>query len=395
MDSSDKKSKKNISLNNQIAPESSYLKSFWISSLFGLFFGLIFLGISYLKGEELGIAFYTLPLYCWAISGMAGIIGTFLEHWLEKKGIRKRLVRNMISLIIVMLMTLIITGIIFWRGNFLSLFNYQQNKMVWGIFLGFLFGLIIALVEYYNWRMKQKMLILELENKYLEELTEKDAILKEATKNLLITRERNRMARELHDSISQGIHGITFGLSSLKKELNKINLKESKIPVIVDHLEKTAEATLQELKALINELKPALLEKNNLKKALVLYCELFAGRQQIKVDTDIEEIPELTPDQELAIYRIIQEALANIQKHSEADQVQVILQENQQETKQKVILTIRDNGRGFDLENVVRGNGLNNMEARSRQAGGNLTIKTSPGRGTELMVTFSMHMGRF
>ncbi len=377
--------------NGMIAPENitsekqSYLKSFWISFIFGLLFGLVSLVIIYFKGQKLNIVYYSVPLYCGLISGLAGIIGTFLDYWLERKGIKKRLVRNIISLIIVMILTLVLTGLIYLRGNFYDLFNVKQNNMVWGVFLGLLFGVFITVIEYYNWKMKQKMLVLELENRYLEELAEKDAILKEATKNLLITRERNRMAQELHDSISQGIHGITFGLSSLKKELNKIDLKESKIPVIVDHLEKTAEATLQELRALINELKPALLEKNNLKKALVTYCELFAARQQIMVDTHIEELSELSPDQELALYRIIQEALANIQKHSEADQVQVILQKKQQKT----VLLIRDNGKGFDLEKVVRGNGLNNMEERSRQTGGTLTINTYPGRGTELV----LHLG--
>lgn len=389
MNNEDKEFKKEVTFNNQTATRKDYWKSLLISSLFGFFFGLIFLVVSIIKGEQAGIGVYSLPLFCGIISGLAGIVGTFLEQWLKNRGIKNRLGRNMISLVVVMVMALVITGTVFWRRNFFGLFDYQQNKMVWGIFLGFLFGLIITLAEYYNWRMKQKMLILELENKYLEELAEKDLILKEATKNLLISRERNRMARELHDSISQGIHGIAFSIGSLKQELNKVDLKESKIPVIVKHLEQTAEATLQELRALISELKPALLEKNNLKRALISYCELFAGRQQIKVEIEIDELQGLSPDQELALYRIVQEALANVQKHSNADRVSISLGKTANSSEKNTItLVVRDNGQGFDFAKVDKGNGLNNMEVRGRQAGGTFCISTSPGKGTEVKVSF-------
>jgi len=258
--------------------------------------------------------------------------------------------------------------------------------MFLGIFFGVLFAIVIAAVEYYNWKVEQKMKILELENKYLEDLAAKDTMLKEATKNLLVSKERNKMARELHDSISQDIHGISYGLSSLKNQIKKLEIDDEKINKIISHLEKTAENTSEELKYMIKELKPAALEKNSLKDALITHCELFSARQNIKVKTNIENIQELSPEHEYSIYRIFQEACNNIQKHSEADNVDISLQK--ENDNNKVNLNIKDNGKGFNINKIKRGNGLNNMELRTKQVGGNFEIKSQIQKGTSINAEF-------
>jgi len=258
--------------------------------------------------------------------------------------------------------------------------------MFLGIFFGVLFAIVIAAVEYYNWKVEQKMKILELENKYLEDLAAKDTMLKEATKNLLVSKERNKMARELHDSISQDIHGISYGLSSLKNQIKKLEIDDEKINKIISHLEKTAENTSEELKYMIKELKPAALEKNSLKDALITHCELFSARQNIKVKTNIENIQELSPEHEYSIYRIVQEACNNIQKHSEADNVDISLQK--ENDNNKVNLNIKDNGKGFNINKIKRGNGLNNMELRTKQVGGNFEIKSQIQKGTSINAEF-------
>ncbi|MFP4661229.1 MAG: sensor histidine kinase [Halanaerobiales bacterium] len=247
------------------------------------------------------------------------------------------------------------------------------------------------ILEYNSWKTKKKMLILELENRYLEELTEKDEILQEASKNLFITEERNRMARELHDSISQGIHGIIYSTKSLQNYLQKDKIDIEQLKKIIEHLETTAEVTLGELRSMILELKPVLLEDKGLYKALVLLLDLFSKRQQIELTQEIEEIEELTPEQEVAIYRIVQEALTNIQKHSDADIVSVSLKKNQEGIKseeRKIILTIQDNGKGFDCDNYTEGNGLRNIRLRSEQNGGEIKIESHPGKGTLINVLF-------
>ncbi len=362
----------------------SYLKSFGLSSLFGLFFGLVVLVIILLNGESQGKIVFTLPFYCGLISGLAGITGSFLLDWLKKQGIKSRLWRSIISFIAVLFMTLIITGIVISRftDNFYSIL---QNRMIWGVLFGCIFGITVAAVEYYNWKMRA----LKMENKYLEELARKDNVLREATEDLLQAQERNTIARELHDSISQGIHGITFGIGSLRRQLENMNLNDEKVTEIVDHLDKTAENTLIELKHMIKELKPAILEKSSLKETLTAYCDLFAELQQIEVEKDLDEIKDLSPDQQLAIYRIVQEALGNVQKHAGADKVEI----NLKKTGNEVLLVVRDYGQGFIKSEIARGNGLNNMEVRSRQTGGKFDINSCLGKGTEVKVRFELSGG--
>lgn len=368
---------------HQIHIKKGPFKIFSISSLFGLFFGIVSIIIIYIKGDlQNKVIIFILPVFCGLLAGFAGVTGNFFKNWLKSRGIQSRLKRSIISFIIVLIMTLVITFIFYFQGNFFTLYNQLKDNMVWGIFIGCVFGIIITIAEYYNWKVEKKMLILEMKNKHLEEIAEKDSILKETAKSLLIARERNKMARELHDSISQGIHGITFGVDSLRQELDKLDLEKEKVMKIVNHLEQTAENTQQELRHVINELQPALLEKNSLKEALSIYCDLFAERQTIQMDKVLEEIDSLSPEQELSLFRIVQEALANIQKHANADKIEISFKKS----GEAVFLTITDNGRGFDTNYVKRGNGLNNMEFRSRQAGGKFNIKSSPEKGTEIRV---------
>jgi signal transduction histidine kinase len=137
---------------------------------------------------------------------------------------------------------------------------------------------------------------------------------------------------------------------------------------------------------MIMELKPALLEENGLTEALNLHCDLFARRQNVTVNLDIAEHLPLAPEQEVAVYRIVQEALGNVQKHSDADWASVSLRAmNSGET---VNLVVRDNGKGFDPGQPGYGNGLMNMRARCREAGGELTVESAPGEGTTIRASF-------
>ncbi len=288
----------------------------------------------------------------------------------------------------VITLTITLTVVVFSQNSITNFFNTLRSNMIWGIIFGVIFAIVIAALEYYNWKVEQKMAILELENKYLEDLAAKDIMLKEATKNLLVSKERNKMARELHDSISQDIHGLSYGLSSLKNQMNNLEIEDEKVFKILNHLEKTVENTSEELKYMIKELKPAALEKNSLKDALFTHLELFEARQEIAVKKDIDDINELSPEQEYSIYRIVQEALANIQKHAEAKQVVLKLKKLKVRNNDKVKLTIEDNGKGFKNDKIKRGNGLNNMELRSKQIGGRFEVESELGAGTKIIVKF-------
>ncbi|MFW6270612.1 MAG: folate family ECF transporter S component [Bacillota bacterium] len=218
----------------------------------------------------------------------------------------------------------------------------------------------------------------------ITEVTKKEERLKKANKNLIVTRERNRIARELHDSISQSLHGINYSIHSLKQMiLDEVDYTD--FTDILNHLEGTIEESLQELKNMISELKPTKLEGKGLCQALVTQCELFADRINIKLTHDIDDVKNMTPEQELAVYRILQESLTNIQKHSEADQVRIFLKE----IKGKVFLTIADNGKGLNI-NFNQGHGLKNMKTRAFQNNGKLEAESLPGNGTVIRVAFDI-----
>ena len=218
----------------------------------------------------------------------------------------------------------------------------------------------------------------------ITEVTEKEEQLKKANKDLIVSRERNRIARELHDSISQSLHGINYSVHSLR-QIIKEKYESVDLINIVDHLEESVEESLQELKNMVSELKPSQLEGKGICQALVKQCETFAERVNIKMTHDIDDIKELTPEQELAVYRILQEALTNVQKHSGADQVRVFLKE----IKGKVFLTIADNGKGF-TNSDNRGNGLENMKTRAFQNNGTLEIESSQKKDTIIRVIFDI-----
>lgn len=158
--------------------------------------------------------------------------------------------------------------------------------------IGFFFGIIITIVDDRLWNMRHKVLALEYENKYLAELAEKNQQFKEATKNLIITEERNRIARDLHDSISQGIHGIIYSIHSVKQHLHP---EDQTAKAILGHLLTTAETTLNELRTMILELKPSLLEEHGLIGALQLHCQLFTERLKVKCLLSLDKVEEIPP----------------------------------------------------------------------------------------------------
>ncbi|MGM0420870.1 MAG: folate family ECF transporter S component [Bacillota bacterium] len=218
----------------------------------------------------------------------------------------------------------------------------------------------------------------------ITEVTQKEEELKRANKDLIVSRERNRIARELHDSISQSLHGMNYSIHTLRQMvLDKVDYND--FTYIINHLEATIEEGLQELKNVISELKPTNLEGKGLYKALVSQSELFARRINIKLIHDIDDVKKLTSEQELAAYRILQEALTNIHKHSGADQVKVFLKE----IKGKVFLTIIDNGVGFK-NNSQPGQGLGNMKTRAFQNNGKLEIESRPEKGTVIRAVFEI-----
>ena len=257
------------------------------------------------------------------------------------------------------------------------------SHSIWYILLGCLFGGIAGAIQYFYAKLGGKVKHLSRQNRLLADLAKKEQELAEKSKALAVMEERNRMARELHDSICQGIHGIIYSCHTLKKYLQATEIP-NEARSLIELVEKTAGLTLSELRALILELRPTLLENQGLAEALRVNAELFSWHRQIEVKLDLDYVAGLTSAQEIAVYRIVQEAFANIRKHARANRVYLSLLESEKRVEAK----IEDNGIGFDPKNIKKGNGLLNMKTRTQDNGGVFRLQTAPGKGTIIRVEF-------
>ncbi|MBE7474408.1 MAG: hypothetical protein DPW09_17350 [Anaerolineae bacterium] len=215
---------------------------------------------------------------------------------------------------------------------------------------------------------------LAIENARLFDQAEQAAILE----------ERQRLARELHDSVTQALYGVTMFAEAAARLLGA-----GKVELATDHLNElrsTAQEALQEMRLLLFELRPPVLEEEGLIAALQTRLEAVERRSGLATELTIAGDEELLvpPKIEEGLYRIAQEALNNALKHAQARQISIYLNLD----PHKITLEIADDGQGFD---PVRGRdhaglGLRGMEERVAQLGACLTLSSQPGQGTKIKV---------
>jgi signal transduction histidine kinase len=192
--------------------------------------------------------------------------------------------------------------------------------------------------------------------------------------------ERSRIARELHDSISQEL----FSLSALAGGLRRALPSGSPVQAEVETMERTAGETMREMQSLLLALRPVALGEAGLASALDGICRAYRERLGAGIQAELEPLV-LPPDQEHAILRVTQEALANAVKHAAAPVIRVRLRGSEDQ----VTLEVADAGCGFDLTGPDTGGlGLRTMHDRVAEHGGTLTIDTSPGNGTTVRARF-------
>ena len=188
--------------------------------------------------------------------------------------------------------------------------------------------------------------------------------------------ERQRLARELHNSVSQALYGIALGAKTARTQLDR---DPSKVAEPLDYVLSLAEAGLSEMRALIFELRPESLQNEGLVAALTKQADALRARYRVEVVTEFDGEPEIPIEQKEALYRIGQEALHNIAKHAKATQVNLSLCQKDVMT----LLEVRDNGKGFDPQAEFPGHlGLHSMRERIEPFGGSLKIDSQPGAGT-------------
>ena len=245
---------------------------------------------------------------------------------------------------------------------------------------------------------EQKELLDKLEQRVqvrTQELEQKNAELRKLSARLLQIQdeERRRIARELHDSVGQLLAAINMNTSNVSKE--KAQLSASAASAVSENL-RLVEQVSNEIRTLSHLLHPPLLDEIGLLSALKWYIEGFSERSKIKVTSDISsDLGRLPRDVELSLFRIVQECLTNIHRHSESLTAFVRLARS----RQGVTLEVKDEGKGFSPngESIVfrgetAGVGLRGMRERVRQLGGQFEI-TSNATGTLVLAKLPLAEG--
>lgn len=193
--------------------------------------------------------------------------------------------------------------------------------------------------------------------------------------------ERARIARELHDSISQDLFSLRLLAGGLRRALPA----GSPLYPRVEAMERTVSGTLDEMQALLLELRPVALREAGLLPALDELSRAYRDRLGIAVEADLEPI-ELDPAAEPAVLRVVQEAVVNAVKHARPSRVVVRVRDA---GGGRAVLSICDDGAGFDPARAAErhGMGLDLMRERVTELGGELLIESAPGEGTTVRIT--------
>lgn len=192
--------------------------------------------------------------------------------------------------------------------------------------------------------------------------------------------ERARLARDLHDEVNQALTAVLLRLQATALAAP---------PAIAEEIRETQAVATQamgELRRLSHELRPTALDDLGLAAALRTQTDQFAAKAGIDVRLQMGgDVDDFREDEQLVVYRIVQEALSNAARHSEARHITVTVRRK----GARGVVRIEDDGRGIDPQ-AIRGHGLAGMRERARQAGGRLDVLTTPGGGT----TIELELGR-
>jgi signal transduction histidine kinase len=212
--------------------------------------------------------------------------------------------------------------------------------------------------------------------------------LRQREREKAVTEERNRLARELHDSVTQALYGVTLYSQAAVGHLELGHA--DRVAEYLSELQDTAQEALAEMRLLVFELRPPIVEEQGLVAALQARLQAVEGRAGLGTEfkTDVEE--RLPLDVEEGLYRIALEALNNALKHAQAQNIKVHLRQ-QEPPRGAVILEVADDGTGFDPATAYArgGLGLSSMGERAAALGGRLTVWSEPGSGTRIVVVWT------
>jgi two-component system NarL family sensor kinase len=252
------------------------------------------------------------------------------------------------------------------------LLDHQQNQLreqkywIGSAVAGSLFFLALAGNMYRSNRRRTK-----LHDKQLQVLQQQRQIEQMQAVMRGEEQERTRLARELHD----GVGGM---LAAIKMNISAVQDHQRIIAPNLEAVMQMVESTAQEVRKAAHNLMPDILQQYNLQEALRMYCNSINDGNGLQIDLQFHTPwQQLKPSVELALYRILQELIQNIVKHANATQASIQFREDD-----TLHVTVEDDGVGFNINEVQKGLGLENIRSRVAALQGDLTIESTPGRGT-------------
>ncbi|MBP3951436.1 sensor histidine kinase [Bacillus suaedae] len=222
----------------------------------------------------------------------------------------------------------------------------------------------------------------------LQRLSAERAEMQDTVRKAAVTEERQRLARDLHDAVSQQLFAISMMTAATKLQLEERKDPATEQMAMVENMANLAQA---EMRALLLHLRPAHLEGKNLKEGLQHLFNEMHKKYDISVQIHYEEdvfIPKGIEDQ---LFRMVQEAISNVLRHAKATQLEFQLKQTPQELKVKVI----DDGIGFHENDLSQSSyGLETMRERMNEIGGTLHIVSVPNKGTQIEANIPITWGK-
>ena len=218
--------------------------------------------------------------------------------------------------------------------------------------------------------------LLEANKKLQQEMTER----KRAHEKAAVMEERSRLARELHDSVSQSLYSLTLFAETGRQLVEKGDLEN--LRKCFSEIVSSSQVILKEMRLLMFDLRPAALEEEGLLGALRKRLDSVEQRSGVKAVLNVTGEAKLPAAIEEGLYRIAQEALNNSLKYSSASKVSIDIEFS----PDKIEMQVSDDGMGFDVDSSLQrgGMGVINMQERAAKLGGSLQIRSAPGKGTRI-----------
>jgi two-component system sensor histidine kinase UhpB len=189
--------------------------------------------------------------------------------------------------------------------------------------------------------------------------------------------ERQRIARELHDEVGGTLTGVMLQIEGLAGAIPE------ELRTRLEELRETARHGTEEVRRIASRLRPDILEELGLQSALAALARSFERQAGIPVHRRLEPVPDVSPEEELVIYRVAQEAMTNIARHAEAGSARLELRAE----RDAIVLVVADDGRGLPDRESIATHGIQGMRERAMLIAGRLGVDSRPGHGTTVTLT--------